>query len=321
MSYHKQICYLADMMGEERLGSAGYAQLETREDSYRLRGDAVVRGIPEGTRLRVWLRRAEVEVGTTGGTAGDAGRKEEAFTEVTVSGGRAKWEEKGTVVPEELRISLPGGREIRGEFQKSRQELKNVTHYQTTVRSAENKETSEDWVDIRTVTESGSRTNVMQAAEPDPERKEIDIEEISEPQLREAAQETILPEDIDETPAAPRMKDTKWEQLCALYPHVHPFHDEREYLSIGPEDFIVLRERCYQMTHNSFLLHGYYNYRHLLLLQQERSREMCYYLGVPGNFYEREKQVARMFGFESFECEREPAREGDFGYYLIRVEL
>jgi len=42
---------------------------------------------------------------------------------------------------------------------------------------------------------------------------------------------------------------------------------------------------------------------------------------VPGNFYEREKQVALMFGFESFECQKEPAQVGDFGYYMIPVEL
>jgi len=110
------------------------------------------------------------------------------------------------------------------------------------------------------------------------------------------------------------MKDTKWEQLSSIYPHIHPFRDAREFLSVGPEDFVVLRERCYQMTHNSFLLHGYYNYRHLLLLRQEAAGQAKYYIGVPGNFYEREKQVARMFGFESFEGAREPAWEGDFGY-------
>ena len=109
--------------------------------------------------------------------------------------------------------------------------------------------------------------------------------------------------------------------VSSIYPHIHPFRDAREFLSVGPEDFVVLRERCYQMTHNSFLLHGYYNYRHLLLLRQEAAGQAKYYIGVPGNFYEREKQVARMFGFESFEGAREPAWEGDFGYYLISVEL
>ena len=35
------------------------------------------------------------------------------------------------------------------------------------------------------------------------------------------------------------MKDTKWEQLSSIYPHIHPFRDAREFLSVGPEDFVV----------------------------------------------------------------------------------
>ena len=52
-----------------------------------------------------------------------------------------------------------------------------------------------------------------------------------------------------------------------------------------------------------------------------RQSEQNYYVGVPGSFFEREKQVAIMFGFESFECEKEPAQAGDFGYYMMRVKL
>ena len=53
----------------------------------------------------------------------------------------------------------------------------------------------------------------------------------------------------------------------------------------------------------------------------ERRGEIAYYIGVPGNFYEREKQVAIMFGFESFECAEEPAQAGDFGYYMMRAQI
>ena len=38
-------------------------------------------------------------------------------------------------------------------------------------------------------------------------------------------------------------------------------------------------------------------------------------------FYEREKMVALMFGFEAFECPGGVARAGEFGYYLRKVEL
>lgn len=49
----------------------------------------------------------------------------------------------------------------------------------------------------------------------------------------------------------------KWEQLCTMYPEIHPFRDSREYLSIAPKDFVVLCKEYQRLVHNSFLLHGY----------------------------------------------------------------
>ncbi len=115
--------------------------------------------------------------------------------------------------------------------------------------------------------------------------------------------------------------DDKWKQLWAIYPHISPFRDEREYLSIGPGDFVILPGRYFRMANNSFLLHGYYNYKHLILKKIEYQGQSRYYVGVPGNFYDREKQVAVMFGFESFESLEDSAQVGDYGYYLMRVEL
>lgn len=117
------------------------------------------------------------------------------------------------------------------------------------------------------------------------------------------------------------VKDDKWEQLWAIYPHKCPFSDDREYLAVGPGDFVVLSERNYKLVNNSFLLHGYYNHHHLILTRIRERNKMCYYIGVPGIFFEREKRTAIMFGFKSFECAIEPAQEGDFGYYMIPVEL
>ena len=117
------------------------------------------------------------------------------------------------------------------------------------------------------------------------------------------------------------MAYSKWQQLWYLYPHRIPFHDDREYLSVRPEDFVILSSRSYKLINNSFLLHGFFNYDYLLLGRMEKEGKEKFYIGVPGSFYEREKQVALMFGFESFECEKEPAKVGDFGYYMIPVEL
>ncbi len=129
-----------------------------------------------------------------------------------------------------------------------------------------------------------------------------------------------LPEE-KEVGASEVMKDTKWEQLWAIYPHKTPFSDEREYLSMGPGDFVILGERHFKLANNSFLLHGYYNYQHLILTRIREKGQSRYYIGVPGLFMEREKKTAVMFGFQSFESAIEPAEEGDFGYYMIPVEL
>lgn len=123
-----------------------------------------------------------------------------------------------------------------------------------------------------------------------------------------------------EPPAMP-MSEDKWQQLERIYPHIRPFQDEREYLSLRPEDFVILHSNAYHLVQNSFLLHGFYNYKHLILTYVSQRNAQQYYIGVPGNFYEKEKQVAIMYGFSSFECKQEPAGEGDFGYYMIRVEL
>ncbi len=118
-----------------------------------------------------------------------------------------------------------------------------------------------------------------------------------------------------------KLLENKWAQLWAIYPHIRPFQDEREYISIGPSDFVLFPEAYYKRANNSFLLHGFYNYRHLLLARVERRGEVMYYIGVPGTYFEKEKQVAVMFGFESFECAEEPAQAGDFGYYMMRTGL
>lgn len=112
------------------------------------------------------------------------------------------------------------------------------------------------------------------------------------------------------------LREDKWEQILDSYEQIHPYGDERVYVRLEPKDFIILQSKYQHLVNNSFLLHGFYNYRYVIL-----GKEDDYYLGVPGVFYEREKMVALMFGFEAFECPGGIARAGEFGYYLRKVEL
>lgn len=117
--------------------------------------------------------------------------------------------------------------------------------------------------------------------------------------------------------------NNKWDQLTHEYPQIHPFGDERVFISIEPKDFIVLRASCQKLVNNSFLLHGFYNYRYLILGPDKELGDddgECFYLGVPGTYFEREKMVAVMFGFEGFECAGS-VEIGKFGFYMRRVEL
>ncbi len=131
------------------------------------------------------------------------------------------------------------------------------------------------------------------------------------------------------------LKENKWEQILDTYDRIHPYGDSRVYVKLAPKDFIILSSSCQHLVNNSFLLHGFYNYRYVILGKNDNSFDESssegydasartaedYLLGVPGVFYEREKMVALMFGFEAFECEGGDPKPGDFGYYLRKVTL
>ncbi len=125
----------------------------------------------------------------------------------------------------------------------------------------------------------------------------------------------------DVLPSRDELYEDKWEQLQHMYRTVHPFGDDRAFLSIAPKDFIILEKEFQKMVHNSFLLHGYYNYRHIILGKISQGGDEAFYLGVPGVYYDREKMAAEMFGFEAFEGKHAPAKQGSFGYYMKRVRI
>lgn len=134
---------------------------------------------------------------------------------------------------------------------------------------------------------------------------------------------TVFAADLEQEPQEICTFDNKWEQLINDYPQIRPFGDERVFISIEPKDFIILRASYQKLVNNSFLLHGFYNYRYLILGPDKEMGESdgeCFYLGVPGTYFEREKMVAVMFGFEGFECAG-PVEIGKFGFYMRRVEL
>ena len=146
-------------------------------------------------------------------------------------------------------------------------------------------------------------------------------EQTLEEEVMQGMEAAKMTEEDGIRPEEQALRTDKWEQLKKTYPIVHPIREDEEYLKITPKDFVIFTEKYQGLVHNSFLLHGYYNYKHLILGKRQKDGKVIYYLGVPGTFHDREKTVAVMFGFEAFDGKREPAENGDFGYYLRRVEL
>lgn len=72
--------------------------------------------------------------------------------------------------------------------------------------------------------------------------------------------------------------------------------EKKKARKIQRSDISVLPRRFWFLANNSFLLHGYHNYNHLLLAEEDGRL----WLGVPGIYDPREAKVADLFGFPQF---------------------
>ena len=76
----------------------------------------------------------------------------------------------------------------------------------------------------------------------DPKPLEIQEEPKSIAVMEEKLEESVE-EKVEENLVTKTLQlcEDKWEQLSNIYQHINPFKDEREYLSIGPNDFVILK--------------------------------------------------------------------------------
>ena len=119
--------------------------------------------------------------------------------------------------------------------------------------------------------------------------------------------------------------ESLWDRLRVTYPKVTAFEcaDGCEILVIKPQDIGLLPRENWVYGNNSFLLHGYYNYRYLILARLGKSGERGrYILGVPGHYGNNEKYMAAMFGFDRFvRSTRQPPRDSRFGYWYTDLNF
>ena len=119
-------------------------------------------------------------------------------------------------------------------------------------------------------------------------------------------------------------KESLENRIFRNYPGMYPFEDDEvlECVKLEPHDIGIFSMDKWPLANNSFLLHGYYTYRHLIFAKMKHTNKAKYVLGVPGIFRDRERFMASMFGFRGFKGVRnKPLATGEFGYWYLEIKL
>ena len=140
-------------------------------------------------------------------------------------------------------------------------------------------------------------------------------------------------------------KQDYFTMLCNCYPNLKIEGLSDRCIKITPHDISYLPRRYWHLGNNSFLLHGFYHYRYILLCEEmpninendntdrngslrngnQRSsnqansnaeKEIRYMICVPGIYQKREQTIARTYGFSVFkEIPQENVK--NFGYWCF----
>lgn len=315
--YQKEIIYMGLYKDGNRMGSAGFLKVENRNQESRL--CLKIQNVPLGINGRFpvriyngsgWKEINGIAIQDGGGSWEDSMAEETDRTviQVMLSGGyMLEGKSKSAPAVPDMRTSP----EVTEDTEKTTRVITEVTVHPSVEVNEPETERSPITAEVPGTIEIPERVKAEE-----PERAKVEEPEkviVTEELPRRSWENTAtVPQSVPDY----NLKEDKWEQILSSYENIHPYGDERVYVKLEPKDFVILQSKYQHLVNNSFLLHGFYNYRYIIL-----GKEQDYYLGVPGVFYEREKMVAQMFGFEAFECPGGNVRGGEFGYYLRKVEL
>ncbi len=122
------------------------------------------------------------------------------------------------------------------------------------------------------------------------------------------------------------LEDSEQVEALLMEAEVEQYITDRSavFEKIQRQDLSRLPRKEWRLANNSFLLHGYYNYHHLLYIEENSQ----VFIGVPGIYHEKEKMAADAFGFTTFRRmtdvaidldENEKNTYEDFGYWCRQI--
>lgn len=169
-------------------------------------------------------------------------------------------------------------------------------------------------------TQFGDDEETEDLEEEQPEKKEQEtVEESSEKKEQETVEELPEKKEQEIVEESSEKKNLKKDDR-----DIDLQNFRRQIMKIQRGEISILPRCEWKLANNNFLLHGYYNYRHLVLIDEGNQLK----LGVPGIYHEREARAAATFGFPEFIAEAdvnvtlEPQERNEnqqFGYWCRQV--
>lgn len=167
------------------------------------------------------------------------------------------------------------------------------------------------------------RQESFEAVEDKEDNIEIEESEIAEENVPQEIPKEEEEENIHTTeiPLEKLFDNVGWERyfmkLKARLPICFPFEGEGvECVQMDIKDIRELPKKYWYLGSNSFLLHGYFNYHHILMGEIPGEMGSEYFLGIPGVYQNQEKMMATMFGFGDFKSKKSSEHKtGEFGYW------
>ena len=135
-------------------------------------------------------------------------------------------------------------------------------------------------------------------------------------------QNTKLQDTMPQT-AKPQEEMPAFEKVFINRDFIDAFEDDYFYdcVEVTPELLKQLPIEDDAVVNNSFLVHGYYNFKHILFGKVcENDNNTRYFIGVPGMYCNRERFMASMFGFCNFKkSHRSDYSNPYFGYWYQEI--
>lgn len=238
---------------------------------------------------------------------------------------------------EEVSVKEQVNRTTRQEAERKSAEMSgNVRESETVRRNAE--DVSENEVEEAAVTSkpatpesaqsAGQQADLQQETAQMKAQQVRAMEAVQELLFRNTNPQGTMPQNTKlqhTTPqnAKPQEEMPAFEKVFINRDFIDAFEDDYFYdcVEVTPELLKQLPIEDDAVVNNSFLVHGYYNFKHILFGKVcENDNNTRYFIGVPGMYCNRERFMASMFGFCNFKkSHRSDYSNPYFGYWYQEI--